>query len=223
MSLAIGSTVALVVIALYYMISGVVSFKEVTGSFTEGFKAMVPAILILTFAWSISGIMGAKGGYLDAQAFVQNNLANSNFPKFLFPAIFFILAGLIAFATGTSWGTFGVLVPIAVTILGGSGTLALLTVSATLGGAVFGDHISPISDTTILASAGAQCDHVEHVNTQLPYASVVAGIAAVSYVIAGLCASLGSVLCCIIMWVVAIALFVGAVYLIKYLEKKKQA
>ena len=221
MSLAIGSTVALVIISLYYMIARVVSFKEITGSFTDGFKAMVPAILILTFAWSISGIMGARGGYLDAQAFVQNNLANSAFPQFLFPAIFFILAGAIAFATGTSWGTFGVLVPIAVTILGGSGTLTILTVSATLGGAVFGDHISPISDTTILASAGAQCNHVEHVNTQLPYAALVAGIAAIAYVVAGLCATLGSVLCCTIMWAVALALFLACVLFIKAMNKKK--
>ena len=221
MSLAIGSTVALVIIALYYMIARVVSFKELMGSFTEGFKAMVPAILILTFAWSISGIMGAKGGYLDAQAFVRNNLANSNFPQFLFPCIFFILAGLIAFATGTSWGTFGVLVPIAVTILGGSGTLALLTVSATLGGAVFGDHISPISDTTILASAGAQCNHVEHVNTQLPYAALVAGISVVAYLIAGICVGLGGVLTGVIMWAATLAIFAGVVIVIKCIGKKK--
>ena len=223
MSLAIGSTVALIIIALYYMIARVVSFKEITGSFTDGFKAMVPAILILTFAWSISGIMGAKGGYLDAQAFVEENLANSSFPEFLFPAIFFILAGAIAFSTGTSWGTFGVLVPIAVTILGGSGTMAILTVSATLGGAVFGDHISPISDTTILASAGAQCNHVEHVNTQLPYAALVAGIAAVSYLIAGACTALGGVLCCVIMWASALLLFAGAVLVIRMLAKKQKA
>ena len=221
MSLAIGSTIALVIISAYYMITKIVCFKEITSSFVDGFKAMVPAILILTFAWSISGIMGAKGGYLDAQAFVKNNLANSAFPNWLFPSIFFILAGGIAFATGTSWGTFGVLVPVAVTILGGSGTLAILTVSATLGGAVFGDHISPISDTTILASAGAQCNHVEHVNTQLPYAAVVAGIAAVSYLVAGLCVSLGSVLSCLIMWVVAIALFIGVIFIIKTIDKKK--
>ena len=221
MSLAIGSTIALIIIAAYYMIARVVSFKEVMGSFTEGFKAMVPAILILTFAWSISGIMGAKGGYLDAQAFVETNLANSNFPQFLFPAIFFILAGGIAFATGTSWGTFGVLVPIAVTILGGSGTMAILTVSATLGGAVFGDHISPISDTTILASAGAQCNHVDHVNTQLPYAALVAGIAAIAYVVAGLCATLGSVLACVIMWAAALALFAISVCVIKMIAAKR--
>ena len=221
MSLAIGSTFALIIIAIYYMIARVVSFKEITGSFTEGFKAMVPAILILTFAWSISGIMGAKGGYLDAQSFVAENLVNSAFPQFLFPAIFFVLAGAIAFATGTSWGTFGVLVPIAVTILGSSGTMVLLTVSATLGGAVFGDHVSPISDTTILASAGAECNHVDHVNTQLPYALTVAAIAAVSYVIAGLCASLGGVLCGVIMWASALVLFAGLVLIVKMAGKKK--
>lgn len=221
MSLAIGSTIALFIIAIYYMIARIVSFGEVTSSITTGFKAMAPAILILTFAWSISGIMGARGGYLDAQAFVEANLTGSNFPQFLFPAIFFILAGAIAFATGTSWGTFGVLVPIAVTILGGSGTMAIITVSATLGGAVFGDHISPISDTTILASAGAECNHVDHVNTQLPYAIVVATIAALSYVVAGLCASLGGVLCAVIMWAVALALFVGFVGFIKFINKKK--
>ena len=221
LSLAIGSTVALFIIAIYYMITRTVSFKEITGSFTEGFKAMVPAILILTFAWSISGIMGAKGGYLDAQSFVETNLANSNFPQFLFPAIFFILAGVIAFSTGTSWGTFGVLVPIAVTILGGSGTLTLITVSACLGGAVYGDHVSPISDTTILASAGAECNHVDHVNTQLPYASVVAIIAAISYVIAGLCATMGGVLSAVIMWAVALVLFAGFVVVVKMINKKK--
>ena len=221
LSLAIGSTVALFIIAIYYMITRTVSFKEITGSFTEGFKAMVPAILILTFAWSISGIMGAKGGYLDAQAFVAENLANSNFPQFLFPAIFFILAGAIAFSTGTSWGTFGVLVPIAVTILGGSGTLTLITVSACLGGAVYGDHISPISDTTILASAGAECNHVDHVNTQLPYATVVAVIAAISYVIAGLCATMGGVLSAVIMWAAALVLFAIFVVVVKMINKKK--
>ena len=223
MSLAIGSTFALIIISIYYMVTRVVSFKEITGSFTQGFKAMVPAILILTFAWSISGVMGARGGYLDAQSFVETNLRGSAFPEFIFPAIFFLLAGLIAFSTGTSWGTFGVLVPIAVTILGGSSTLAVITVSATLGGAVFGDHVSPISDTTILASAGANCNHIDHVNTQLPYATVIAAIAFLTYFVAGACASLGTVLSCIIMWVVALALFVGAIYLLKLLDKKREA
>ena len=222
LSLAIGSTFALIIISAYYIATKVVSFKEITESFTQGFKAMVPAILILTFAWSISGVMGAKGGYLDARSFVESNIASGSFAESLMPAIFFILACGIAFATGTSWGTFGVLVPIAVTILGGSGTLAVMTVSATLGGAVFGDHVSPISDTTILASAGANCNHVDHVNTQAPYAIVVAAIAFVSYIIAGLCASLGSVVTCLIMWVVALALLAATLLVLKRFTAKSE-
>ncbi len=223
-SLAIGSTIALIIVAAYYMIGKIVSFKEVMGSITQGFKTMVPAILILTFAWTIAGIMGAKGGYLDAQAFVQEYM--SLIPdtiRAFFPAIFFLLACGIAFSTGTSWGTFGVLVPIAVTILGGSGTLVLMTVSATLGGAVFGDHVSPISDTTILASTGGNCNHVDHVKTQFPYASMIAVITVISYVVAGLLATEGSVISCLAMWGVALVLFVAAVVLLKALSKKDSA
>ncbi len=221
LSLSIGSVVALIIVSVYYMITKVVKFKDITDSFTQGFKAMVPAILILTFAWTISGIMGAKGGYLDAQAFVQNNVEKiPEALQALFPAIFFALACGIAFSTGTSWGTFGVLVPIAVTVLGGSSTLAVLTVSATLGGAVFGDHVSPISDTTIMASTGAGCNHIDHVKTQLPYAGIVAIIALISYVVAGYVASLGGVLTGVIMWAVVAVLFVGTIFVAKYLDKK---
>ena len=221
LSLAMGSTFALILIAIYYMVDKVLTFKEFTDSFTQGFKAMVPAILILSFAWSISAIMGAKGGYLDAQAFVQTNIESIPATlEMLFPAIFFLLACGIAFSTGTSWGTFGVLVPIAVAILGGSGTLAIMTVSATLGGAVFGDHVSPISDTTILASTGGNCNHVDHVKTQLPYASLIAGISFLTYLVAGVCASLGSVVACLIMWAVALVLLVGTIFIIKMLDKK---
>ncbi len=222
-SLAIGSTIALIIVAAYYMIDKVLTFKDITDSFTQGFKAMVPAIFILTFAWTISSIMGAKGGNLDAQAFVQANMEKIPAAvSMLFPAIFFVLAAAIAFSTGTSWGTFGVLVPIAATILVDAPvTLLIVTVSATLGGAVYGDHVSPISDTTILASAGGNCNHVDHVKTQLPYASLIMAISIIGYIVAGVCASLGSVLCALIMWVFTIALFVGAIFLIKYLEGKK--
>ena len=223
LSLAIGSTFALIGIAAYYMIAKIVSFKEIMESIVQGFKAMVPAILILVFAWTISGIMGAKGGYLDAQSFVQNNIAGLSI-QWLFPAIFFLLACGISFATGTSWGTFGVLVPIVTTVLGGASTLAILTVSATLGGAVYGDHVSPISDTTILASAGGNCNHVDHVKTQLPYASLVAIIAFATYLVGGaiISAKVRAIPSLLIMWAVAIALFVGVVFLIKFIEKKKQ-
>ena len=225
LSLAIGSIVALVITCVYYAIAKVVSFKDMMDSIPKGFKTMVPAILILTFAWTISGIMGAKGGYLDAQAFVKNNIANSNFPIGIYPAVFFILAGAIAFATGTSWGTFGVLVPIAVTLLGGASnesTLMVMTISATLGGAVFGDHVSPISDTTILASAGANCNHVNHVKTQLPYAGLVAGISVVAYLASGFLATskLSGVVVALIMWAIVAVIFVGVIFIIKMANKK---
>lgn len=222
MSLAIGSTFALIVVAAYYMIAKVVNFKEIMDSIVQGAKTMIPGMLILIFAWTISGIMGAKGGYLDARAFVENNIAGLSV-QWLFPAIFFLLACGISFATGTSWGTFGVLIPIVTAVLGGSGTLAILTVAATLGGAVYGDHVSPISDTTILASAGGNCNHIDHVKTQLPYASLVAVIAFVSYLVGGalINAEMSGVLGGLIMWAVAIGLFVGAVFLIKFLEKSK--
>ncbi|MBQ4092788.1 MAG: Na+/H+ antiporter NhaC family protein, partial [Firmicutes bacterium] len=207
--------------SIYYMVAKVINFKEITNSITQGFKAMAPAILILTFAWTIAGIMGAKGGYLDAQAFVDTHMAQIPATvQAFFPAIFFILAGLIAFSTGTSWGTFGVLVPIAVTILGGEGTLVFITVSATLGGAVFGDHVSPISDTTILASTGANCNHVDHVRTQLPYAALVASIAFFSYIVAGLLSANGGVVAGLAMWAVALVLFFGFVAVIKTKNKK---
>ena len=222
LSLAIGSTVALIAVAIYYMIMEALSFKEITESFTQGFKTMVPAILILTFAWTLSGVMGAKGGYLDAQAFVQTSLSGLNL-DWLFPAVFFVLACGIAFATGTSWGTFGVLVPLATAMLGVKmDAITLMTISATLGGAVFGDRISPISDTTILASAGANCNHVNHVNTQLPYAGLIAIIAAVSYLVGGITASLGTVLSAMVLWAVALVLFVGATFVIKQMNSHQK-
>ena len=221
LSLAIGSTFALIIITIYYMISKAVSFNDIMESIPQGFKAMVPAILILTFAWTLSGIMGAKGGYLDARLFVQNTLAGVNL-GWLFPALFFVLACGIAFATGTSWGTFGVLVPLAIAILGSEVTTAtLLTVSATLGGAVFGDHISPISDTTILASTGANCNHVNHVRTQAPYALLIASITFIVYLVGGLISNLNPVLCASILLLIAFALFTLSCLIIKIVRNKK--
>ena len=222
LSLAIGSTVALIIIAVYYMAMKALSFKEITESFTQGFKAMVPAILILTFAWTLSGIMGAKGGYLDARGFVEGAPTGINL-NWLFPAVFFALACGIAFATGTSWGTFGVLIPLSTAILGTEvTTLTIMTISATLGGAVFGDHISPISDTTILASAGANCNHVNHVNTQLPYAGLIAIISFIAYLVGGLALPLGGLASGLIIWGVALILFGSALLVIKLIDKKKE-
>ncbi len=227
MSLAIGSIIALVIVSVYYIVDKVVSFKEITESFTQGFKTMVPAILILTFAWTLSGIMGPRYtpgeevSYLGAGKFVFDNV--NNIPtaiRSLFPLIFFAIACGIAFATGTSWGTFGILVPIAISLLGGTDTLSIITISACLGGAVFGDHVSPISDTTILASAGGACNHVDHVKTQMPYAGTVAIIGAIGYVVAGFATTLGGVLCAVIMWAVVAVLFVGVIIFIKRFSAK---
>ncbi len=187
-SLAIGSTFALILIIAYYVASRALSFTACTDSFTTGFKAMVPAILILTFAWTLSGVMGAKGGGLEAQAFVNNTV--SQIPGGLvsvLPAVFFLISCFISFSTGTSWGTFGILIPIATPLVANVGGDVFLYVmmSAILAGAVYGDHVSPISDTTIMSSSGAQCNHVDHVKTQLPYASIVAAICLVSYLTVG--------------------------------------
>ncbi|MBE6552757.1 MAG: Na+/H+ antiporter NhaC family protein [Ruminococcaceae bacterium] len=188
-SLGVGSVIALILTFVIYIATGALSFGKCMDSLTKGFKSMVPAILILVFAWTLSGIMGAKGGYLDARLFVETNmgeLASSGLANALIPAIFFLIACGISFATGTSWGTFGILIPVATSILGtGLQPNVILAISAILAGSVYGDHVSPISDTTIMASSGAQCNHIDHVKTQLPYASLCAGISFVAYLIAG--------------------------------------
>lgn len=230
MSLAIGSTIALVIVSIYYMIDKVLDFKSITDSFTQGFKTMVPAILILTFAWTLSGIMGPsyspEGGasYLGAGQFVYDNVRNiPSAVSSLFPLIFFVIACGIAFATGTSWGTFGILVPIAVSLLGGTDTLSVITISACLGGAVFGDHVSPISDTTILASAGGSCNHVDHVKTQIPYAGTIAIIAAVGYVVAGFLANLGGLVSGLVMWAVVAIAFLAVLFVIRRINAKRDS
>lgn len=221
LSLAIGSTIALLLIITYYLIRKSLNFNAIMESIPEGFKTMVSAILILVFAWTLSGIMGAKGGYLDAQAFVKNTLSGINL-GWLFPACFFLFACLIAFATGTSWGTFGILIPIAIAILGSNvTTLSLLTVSATLGGAVFGDHVSPISDTTILSSAGATSNHVNHIQTQMPYAILIATITFIIYLIGGLISNLDTTTCAIILLLMAAIIFTIITLIIKIISRKK--
>ena len=177
----------------------------------EGFKAMVPAILILTFAWTLCGMTGMLG----AKYFVSHFIANSAAAlQNLLPAIIFLIACGLSFATGTSWGTFGILIPIVIGA-GFTGELQTIAMSACLAGAVCGDHCSPISDTTIMASAGAQSDHINHVNTQLPYAITVAAVSFVSYVIAGFVQNV------FIALPVAIVLMVATLFRIKAITKNK--
>lgn len=181
--LAIGSFFGILITMVLYMIRRVLNFKECMDCFAEGFKAMVPAILILTFAWSLKAMTDSLGAKEFVAGFVSANA--QGLVNFL-PAMIFLIGCFLSFATGTSWGTFGILIPIVVAIFEGTDhTLMIISISACMAGAVCGDHCSPISDTTIMASAGAQCNHVNHVSTQLPYAVLVAMVSFVSYIFAG--------------------------------------
>ena len=176
-----GGFVALIFTIIYFVARRLVSFKEAMECIPKGFIAMVPAILILTMATSLKNMTGL----LDSSAFVSAALANAGALSKFLPAIIFIVACLIAFSTGTSWGTFGILIPIVLAIFPVGDTMGVICMSACLAGAVCGDHCSPISDTTIMSSAGARCDHINHVSTQLPYAITVAAISFVGYIFAG--------------------------------------
>lgn len=181
--LALGSIGALIITIVIFLIRGVVNFKEAMACLPEGFKAMVPAILILTFAWTLKAMTDSLGA-AEYVAGIMESCAGGLMS--LLPAIIFLVGLALAFATGTSWGTFGILIPIVVAVFDGlDPQLMIISISACMAGAVCGDHCSPISDTTIMASAGAQCDHVSHVSTQLPYALICAGVSCVTYIIAG--------------------------------------
>jgi Na+/H+ antiporter NhaC len=182
LGLSMGSTAALLVTIIFYVSRKVLSFKNCMEAFPEGFKAMIGPILILTFAWTLSGLTKQLG----AAEYVSGIFAGSASELTgMLPAIVFVVAIFLAFSTGTSWGTFGILLPIVVGIGNLPGNLLIITIAACLAGSVCGDHCSPISDTTIMASAGAQCDHINHVSTQLPYALLVAAVSFVGYCIAG--------------------------------------
>lgn len=229
LSLGVGSIIALLITFVIYIATKALSFSDCVDSLTKGFKSMVPSILILVFAWTLSGVMGAKGGFLDARLFVETHmseLAESGLATALIPAIFFLIASGISFATGTSWGTFGILIPVATSILGTSlEPTVILAISAILAGSVYGDHVSPISDTTIMASSGAQCNHIDHVKTQLPYASLVAAIVLVSYLIVGFIvgSGIGYALSAIVTVAVGVALLALALLAVWLLNRKKNA
>ena len=176
-----GGLISLVLIIIYFVARRLMTFKEAMDCIPKGFIAMVPGILILTMATTLKNTTSL----LDSNAFVERTLAHAGALNNFLPAIIFIIACCIAFATGTSWGTFGILIPIVLNIFPVGSSMGIVCMSACLAGSVCGDHCSPISDTTIMASAGAQCDHINHVSTQLPYVLTVAGISFVTYIIAG--------------------------------------
>ncbi|MBE7045180.1 MAG: Na+/H+ antiporter NhaC family protein [Ruminococcaceae bacterium] len=182
--LVLGSFIGLIFAVIYYLCRRVLSFKECMNAIPEGFKAMVPAIMILACAWTLKTMTDSLGAKIFIAEFVRNGA--TAFVSFL-PAIVFLIGCGLSFATGTSWGTFGILIPIVLAVFGGtiSNEICIIAISACMAGAVCGDHCSPISDTTIMASAGAQCNHVNHVSTQLPYALTVAAVSFVCYLVAG--------------------------------------
>lgn len=180
--LALGSFFALVVTIILYVCRKALTFKECMDCIPEGFKSMVPAIMILTFAWSLKAMTDSLGAAPFVEGIMKGNAqALMNF----LPAVIFLVGCFLAFATGTSWGTFGILIPIVVGVFANDHQMMIIAISACMAGAVCGDHCSPISDTTIMASAGSQSDHVNHVSTQIPYAATVAVISCITYIIAG--------------------------------------
>ena len=181
--LAMGSAFGLVFAIIFYMVRRVINFRDCMACIPDGFKAMVPAIMILTFAWTLKAMTDSLG----AAVFVEEAMRSvAGGIEVILPAIIFLVGCGLAFATGTSWGTFGILIPIVVAVFEKSSPeMMIISMSACMAGAVCGDHCSPISDTTIMASAGAQCDHVTHVSTQLPYAIVAAAVSFVTYIVAG--------------------------------------
>ncbi len=211
--LVFGSAVTIVFAVIYYLLRRVVSFKECMESLPQGFKAMVPAILILCCAWTLKTMTDSIGAKVYISQLVESSVGAF---KLFLPAIIFVIAVGLSFATGTSWGTFGILIPIVLSVFGGTdGAITTIAVSACMAGAVCGDHCSPISDTTIMASAGAQCNHINHVSTQLPYALTVAGVSFVSYILAGFIQSAWLIL------PIAIVLMLATLFVIKVVLGKK--
>lgn len=220
--LSLGSISALIVIIAYYMFRRVLKFNECMDSIAAGFKQMVPAILILTFAWTLKTMTN----HLEAGAFVSGVVQSATALSVLLPVILFVVAIGLAFATGTSWGTFGILIPIVTSVFeaelanvsqtGEIPSMVIICISACLAGAVCGDHCSPISDTTIMASTGAQCDHVNHVSTQIPYALTVAAVCVVGYLLSGFVHNVFIVLG------FSLALMLAVLFAIRFFVKRKE-
>lgn len=211
--LPLGGIVVLLFTVIYLMCRKLINFQDAMAAVPQGFIAMVPSILILTLATALKNMTSLLG----SSVFVKEAIGNAGGLAGLLPAIIFLVACCIAFATGTSWGTFGILIPIVLEILGGDETLMIIGMSACLAGAVCGDHCSPISDTTIMSSAGARCEHVNHVSTQLPYAITVAAVSFICFIIAGFVKN------CFVPLAVGIVLIFGTLIVLKKLIEKKES
>ena len=207
-----GSVIALVIIVIYYLCRRVISFKDTMECVPKGFISMVPAMVILTLAVSLKNMTSALGAADFVHGVMEGAAAGL---QSMLPAVIFVVACILAFASGTSWGTFGILIPIVTAIFPGDSKLLIIGISACLAGAVCGDHCSPISDTTIMASAGAQVEHINHVSTQLPYAITVAAVSFVTYIFAGFIQN------AVVSLIIGVVLTVGTLFVIRSMEKKK--
>ena len=211
MGLVLGGFIAIIFTFFYYMLRNIISFKDFAECIPEGFKAMIAPVLILIFAWTLSGMTGLLGADIFVAGVVEGSaMALQGF----LPVIIFLVASGLAFATGTSWGTFGILIPIVVGVFP-EGQMMVIAIAACLAGAVCGDHCSPISDTTIMASAGAHSNHVNHVTTQIPYAVTVLVVSAVGYMIMGICYAAGHVGMAIIGLPISIIILVAVLLVMK--------
>ena len=204
--LMLGSACTFIITIIYYLIRRTLKFQDIMSCLPEGFKAMVPAILILVFAWTLKAMTDSLGAKEFVSGLVEGSAAGL---QVMLPAIIFLIGCFLSFSTGTSWGTFGILIPITISVFPITTSIGVVCVSACMAGAVCGDHCSPISDTTIMASAGAGCDHINHVNTQLPYAITVAAVSFVAYIIAGIVPNW------LIVLPIAIAMMVGTLFFIR--------
>ena len=209
-----GGLIALFIIIVYYLCRRVITFKQAMECIPKGFVAMVSPIMILTLAVALKNMINMLGADMFFEG-IMTNAAGSLYS--MLPAVIFVAACILAFSSGTSWGTFSILIPIVAAIFPSGSELLVIGMSACLAGAVCGDHCSPISDTTIMSSAGAQCDHINHISTQLPYAITVACISFVTYIVAGFVQS--AVVCLI----VGVALTVGTLFVLRRITGKKAA
>ena len=210
--LVLGSLATLIFTVFMLVARKTLQFDDAMSCLIKGFEAMVPAVLILTLAWTLKSMTDSLGAAEYVSGVVASSAAGL---QMLLPAIIFVVAALLAFATGTSWGTFGILIPICIAVFPAAEPLRIISISACMAGAVCGDHVSPISDTTIMASAGAECKHVHHVSSQLPYALTVAGVSFLTFVVAGLTQSLGTVESAVISWICGILMLACALAILK--------
>ena len=214
--LVIGSLAALILTIAMFVTRRTLKFDNAMSCIIKGFEAMVPAILILTLAWTLKSMTDSLGAAEYVSGVVASTASGL---QMLLPAIIFIVAALLAFATGTSWGTFGILIPICIAVFPAAAPLRIISISACMAGAVCGDHVSPISDTTIMASAGAECKHVHHVSSQLPYAMTVATVSFLTFVVAGFTQQFGIIASAAISWVLGIALLFSALWVLRRISR----